>query len=715
MPTGILEKVIARLEEMGHKVARYGNEYRSQCPAHHGRNMSFAFSEGDGGRLLATCHSKKCSFEEIAKALNLSPTETIGSAAVLGPPSPVPKKTGPRGKTVHPTLKAATLAAAFGINSNFRREPNVIFQYHNSDGTENLFACRWELTPDEQQHLQINDHKQIRYVSAFESGYIVGTVPGRLYPVYKIDELAKLISRTKDSVVRIHLCEGEKATEKAVSLGLTATCTPFGSESAAKADWQTLDRLATQYKKTLELIILPDNDEAGQLYAQNLLAIFQSFESKPIVKIISFADQTSLTGIKEFPVKGDICELCDLLDSKSNDDIAGLIRQMALESKPVEDLPILESIPVKELQFVSDAEVEQRDVTFAWNNWLPYGKVILINGMGSAGKTSLICSFMATITAGSLWPDGQKAEQGCVIYFTSEDGIQDTISRRFRAHGGYSPKMFYYQQVHNNIDKTDEDFVLQEIKLLEQMVEKIEKEHGPVRMIVFDPITAFTGKIDENKNNQVRSILGPLMRLTEGKDFVFIGIIHPKKGAMFSGTAAEGVAGSSGYVNTVRRVYQVFNDKENAIRYMLVAKNNLGKDPTGLAFVINDGIVSFTDTNVQMDADDYIARQREKFLKPGRSKRSNIDDVEEWLTDFLSGGSMPSGQYDSNDETTIFGAGKKKGFSKNSIYQAKKNLGIKAFKGQGDKNDTWYWSLPVDEELTNEFQNDFKMYAAGEY
>ena len=40
MPTGILEKVIARLEEMGHKVARYGNEYRSQCPAHHGRNMS---------------------------------------------------------------------------------------------------------------------------------------------------------------------------------------------------------------------------------------------------------------------------------------------------------------------------------------------------------------------------------------------------------------------------------------------------------------------------------------------------------------------------------------------------------------------------------------------------------------------------------------------------------------------------------------------------
>ena len=711
MPSPI-EKVLARLEEMGQTVIHYGAEYRTQCPAHHGKNTNLAFSEGNDGRLLATCHSKKCSFEEIAKSLGFEPHELMGTA-VLHPTTLPEKKVGPRGRKIHKTLKAATFAAAFGISPNLQREPDCIYPYHSANGSEDLFACRWNLTQEEQQQLGINDHKQIRYVSTFRDGYIVGTEPGRLYPIYAMDELARILSDPASGTVRIYICEGEKAAECARSLGLTATCTPFGSESAAKADWTTLDRLAVQNKKALEIIIFPDHDDAGEEYARSLGAIFGQFESKPAVKTIRFAQCGDATGIENFPDKGDICELCELLDSKSNEDIRELIERIVESAvvSPIELLPVIEPTRPRELECIWDESVEPQEITFAWKDRIPYGKLILLNGLGSAGKTFIICSFMATITSGALWPDGQKADQGCVIYFTTEDGIQDTISKRFRDNGGNPAYMCYYQRVINNIEHQDEEFVLQEMNLLEELINKIERERGPVRMVVFDPITAFTGKIDENKNNQVRSILAPLMRLTDLKKFACIGVIHPKKGATLSGTAAEGVAGSSGYVNAARRVWQVFYDKENAVRYMLVAKNNLCEDPKGLAYIINDGIVSFTDTDVDMDADAFLNHERKKFLK-SPSKHSNIEDVENWLTEYLGDGAKPSGQYGSGDESTVFGAGEKKGFSKNSIYQAKKNLGIEARKTHGEVSG-WLWSLPISNLY--EPQDDFKKYSSGDF
>ncbi len=327
MPPGILDKVISRLEEMGHKVVHYGNEYRSECPAHHGKNLNFAFSEGDDGRLLATCHSKKCSFDDIIKALGLSPAETMGTSPVI---PPIVKEFGPGGKKVHPTLKAATLAAAFGINARLQREPDQVFPYNNIDGSEYLFACRWNLTSEEQSRLGINDHKQIRYVSRWGSGYIVGTDSSRIYPIYRIDQIKTTITESLQSPVRLYICEGEKAAEKARELGVAATCTPFGSGSGHKADWSILDQIAIGCTRRLDLVILPDNDDAGREYANSLIEIFDAFRSRPIVRIVSFANY-----LDSFPSGGDICELCDLLDSKTSEEIREYIDSLANTASPV--------------------------------------------------------------------------------------------------------------------------------------------------------------------------------------------------------------------------------------------------------------------------------------------------------------------------------------------------------------------------------------------
>jgi putative DNA primase/helicase len=63
---------------------------------------------------------------------------------------------------------------------------------------------------------------------------------------------------------RVYVCEGEKAADAAKSLGVTATTSPHGSKSAAKADWSPLAQK--------DVIILPDNDPPGERYASDVTA-----------------------------------------------------------------------------------------------------------------------------------------------------------------------------------------------------------------------------------------------------------------------------------------------------------------------------------------------------------------------------------------------------------------------------------------------------------
>ena len=388
-----LDKVLARLEEMGYTVSRNGEEYRSQCPAHHGHGKNFAFSAGDDGRLLATCHSKKCSFEEIARSLGFEPSELMGKDDDAGRqllsndyhyvfPKPVTS-----GKTVHPTLKKALSAAAFSVDTKSKPAPNVVYSYHNRDGSENLFIARWNLP----------GRKEIRPISRVDGGYIVGKYDGQVYPIYGIDTLARLLSESTNTTIRVYVCEGEKATECARRLGLTATCTPFGSESATKADWTTLDHTAVQNKKSLEMVILPDHDEAGEEYARSLVSLFNKFETKTAVKVVRLSEYSDTTGIEKFPVKGDICDLCDLLDGKTNEEIRQLVERMVEKSAEPEDTSLVLSLAYCSQQAFDDIVCGEPPVVWPVSDnpnsalnllKLAPQKVIVIGGAPGVGKTA---------------------------------------------------------------------------------------------------------------------------------------------------------------------------------------------------------------------------------------------------------------------------------------------------------------------------------------
>jgi hypothetical protein len=106
-------------------------------------------------------------------------------------------------------------------------------------------------------------------------------------PLFGLDKLA---IQSKDKAVFI--VEGEKAAAALHSLGVCAVTSLGGSQSASKADWTALNGFQ-------QVVILPDNDEPGLHYMQDVYRELMDLESSPVVKLMC------LSGL---PVGGDVVD-----------------------------------------------------------------------------------------------------------------------------------------------------------------------------------------------------------------------------------------------------------------------------------------------------------------------------------------------------------------------------------------------------------------------
>src|SRR4030042_1091073 len=156
------------------------------------------------------------------------------------------------------------------------------------------------------------DGKDIRPVSKTTDGWIIGGMP-EPRPLYRLPEL---LARPKE---RAYVCEGEKAADAATTIGLLATTSPHGCESASKADWRPL--------AGREVVILPDNDDAGRRYAQDVTSILVKLQPAATVKIVQ------LPGL---PAKGDIYDWLEEHDASEPDSLRATIESLVTAAPLVE-------------------------------------------------------------------------------------------------------------------------------------------------------------------------------------------------------------------------------------------------------------------------------------------------------------------------------------------------------------------------------------------
>ncbi len=158
---------------------------------------------------------------------------------------------------------------------------STTWTYHNAAGEPVGLVVRWD-TPT---------GKDVRPVSrmADGSGWRIGGMPTPR-PLYALTDL--LAMRTGE---RVYVTEGEKAADAARAVGLVATTSPHGSNSAGKADWSPL--------AGRDVVILPDHDEAGERYADDVVRLAMAAGAKS-VRVVRLVERWA-----ELPKGGDMADL----------------------------------------------------------------------------------------------------------------------------------------------------------------------------------------------------------------------------------------------------------------------------------------------------------------------------------------------------------------------------------------------------------------------
>lgn len=525
-----------------------------------------------------------------------------------------------------------------------------MWTYHDAAGEPVGVIVRWDT----------DDGKDIRPVSKTVKGWIIGGMP-EPRPLYR---LPGLLARPDE---RVYVCEGEKAADPAASIGLLATTSPHGCKSAATADWSPL--------AGRDVVILPDNDLAGRRYAKQVAGLLAALEPAPSVKIVD---------LPELPGKGDIYDWLESHDAVEPDALRGIVECLANDAVPLDHNEIVGG-PV----LTCLADVEPAEVRWLWLRRVPLGRITLLVGMPSAGKSFLTTYMAARVSTGSPWPDGTDCPSGSAIFISAEDDPADTIRPRLDVHHADVRRVHLLAMVRKP-DKHGEQkevmFTLGDMDALETAL----KRHPDCKLVVVDPIGSFLGgRTDAHRDNEARAVLAPVAKLAEKYGAAVVVVAHRRKSG---GSFADDLAlGSRAFTGIARAVWHLTRDGENKRRRLLLpGKNNLAPEGNGLAFTIigDPPTIAWERDPVAMTADDALAIENDSTQKkPGPEPKARTRAVE-WLLDLLKDGPMASAK--------IQQEGKEAGYSPRTLHRAKDELGIKPYREQF--GGAWTWKLPPGSE-----------------
>jgi len=334
--------------------------------------------------------------------------------------------------------------------------------------------------------------------------------------------------------------------------------------------------------------------------------------------------------------------------------------------------------PKEKYNLIDLGQVEPKPIDWLWYNKIPSGKLSLLVGDPGAGKSLLSLYMASIITNGKDWPDVKNPpgkNKGSVIILTNEDSLDDTVRVRADEMQADCSKIKILEGMLPN-DKAEFFDVRKHIRILEQAIEKTRD----VKMIIFDPITAYLGNTEGNKNISVRAALSPLAALADKHKLAIIGINHLNKDQ--AKKALYRSMGSVAFTSTARSVWLVQQDEDDTHmkrRFFSPLKANICKEPTTLAFSINGPIgrpkITFEPIPVDTTAEELLADEETK------KRYSAINQAKKFLIESLKDGSLPA--------TEIFNEAKENDISEATLNRTKSIIGIVSYK---EKN-MWYWRL----------------------
>ena len=333
-----------------------------------------------------------------------------------------------------------------------------------------------------------------------------------------------------------------------------------------------------------------------------------------------------------------------------------------------------------DLALVELKDVTPRAVEWLWPGKFALGKLVLLGGVPSTGKTTISHSIVSIVSNGGQWPFSyDRAPRGRAIILTCEDDLDDTVVPRLMAAGADLSRVSAIHSVAGQADDRHKPFVLaQDLHQLDGLL----KERPDTLLVVFDPLSAFLGAEDSHRDADVRQVLGPLCQLAADHRITVLGIGHLNKNEAQSAMAR--FMGSGGIIAAARSAYLTASIDDQLM--MLPVKNNLApKDQaTGLTYqiktaLIADGITtSLVEWTGETDlwANDALAQEAASTRAP------RLLEAKEFLADLLTSGPQR--------QEIIETAAREKGIKFRTVRRAKEDLGYTSHKDGFSGGWKWY-------------------------
>ena len=347
----------------------------------------------------------------------------------------------------------------------------------------------------------------------------------------------------------VFLVEGEKDVIRLAELELVATTNAGGAGQGKWLDLYTAQLTAAGVER---VVVIPDNDEPGITHARTVAASCHAAGIK--------------TKVVALPVAAK-CDVSNYLADHGKDDLFALVKAAPLFAPETGTAngagpagPVVHTL----------SDVTAQSVHWLWPRRIARGKLGILAGEPGEGKSTVTLDLAARLTRpGGLMPDGAPAPDGDVLLLSAEDGLRDTIRPRLDACGA-DVRRVHALTATRDLDGTERHLEL--ARDLPQLEAAIERYH-PV-LIIIDPLSAYLGRTDTWRDNEVRALLSPLASLAERHECAILGVLHLTKNA--SAKVLNRIIGSIAFVAAARVVLAVASDQDDKTRrFLLPVKNRL--------------------------------------------------------------------------------------------------------------------------------------------
>ncbi len=280
------------------------------------------------------------------------------------------------------------------------------------------------------------------------------------------------------------------------------------------------------------------------------------------------------------------------------------------------------------------SDVHPRQAQWLWPNWLPLGRLAVLDGDPGLGKSTLLFDLAARVSKDGIMPDGSAGVSGGVIILNAEDDAVEVIQPRLVAAGADLERIFHLGEIDSG-NGCRQARIPDDVPMLGRLI----VDRG-ARLLIIDPMAAFLAGAEVSSDQHIRRVLRQVSAMAQEHGCTVVCVRHLNKGD--SANAIYRGCGSIGVIGHARSGLLVALDPEDEeARILAVTKCNMARRPTSLRFAVEDhqGVSRIAWRGTASYQANHLV---ERPLNAGqRLRRQEARACEEFLRESLSGFAKP--------------------------------------------------------------------------